>query len=92
MSDEEQCKAAYEKWSDSDDGWRTAKDVWRAAWQAARQPAAQPVDALDAARYRWLRDSGDSPRVIINGRWYGAQHRACLDLDAAIDAAMQNNA
>lgn len=46
----------------------------------------------DAARYRWLRDTGDGkPMVLIESRWYGNQHRAGLDLDAAIDAAMQGS-
>jgi len=46
-------------------------------------------DARDAARYRWIRDSGNLPMITIGGRWYGTQHDKCLDLDAAIDAAMR---
>lgn len=43
----------------------------------------------DAARYRWLRDNGELPMVIIGSRWYGTQHAGCLDLNEFVDSEMQ---
>ncbi|QXW17465.1 hypothetical protein KXJ72_11500 [Comamonas aquatica] len=67
------------------------KDVAELAAIFATQPAAQGLDALDAARYRWLRErdletvhkggvfAGMTPEnYVING----------VDLDAGIDAAL----
>lgn len=62
-----------------------ALEVWQAA--CAQQSAQSQQDALDAARYRWLRATGESQEEI-EGRadvfnfYYGGE------LDAPIDAAI----
>ena len=47
----------------------------------AQAPAAEPNDARDAARYRWLRDT-DDPSVYMES--------TRRDMDARVDAAMSN--
>lgn len=65
-------------------------------YQAARAllqlaaPQAQPADALDAARYRWLRDISVPPHnfyLSVPDEFGGVKY-APVEVDAAIDAAI----
>jgi hypothetical protein len=65
--------------------WATrSRDAEIADLRAALQ--AQQGDALEAARYRWLRDSPDSGRCIRAIYEDGASHPK--EVDALVDAAM----
>ena len=67
---------------------RAVEEAYAAAPAApVAAPAPSDQDKLDAERYRWIRDSGPLPQVLISGRWYGTQHSRCLDLDVAVDTA-----
>lgn len=72
------------------EGWA---DQWEADRLAQPQPGAGSGDALDAARYRWLRDpkNDEHARSLISIAHYGgdAYLPDGTDLDAAIDAAMR---
>lgn len=72
-------------------------------WQAARSRAPAAGDALDAKRYRWLRDPQSDPALVLDkrtgyvpedesvrgvGGYYTYEYRAGEELDAAIDAAL----
>ena len=88
-------------------GWRGSRldlaNAARAAHQAPQPASPSAGDALDAARYRWLRDNinrmtGKLPIVVVAPKSYVAipRGKAFLDggiqcaetLDAAIDAAL----
>lgn len=58
---------------------------------AATQPAAQGMDALDAKRYRWLRECNSGSLVVVEITGTGDEDWHVLteaDADAAIDAAL----
>lgn len=83
------------------DDTQLAYDIWRAARASVGAPAAG--DALDAARYRWLRDPKADPALVLDkrtgyvpedesvpgvGGYHTYEYRAGEELDAAIDAAL----
>jgi hypothetical protein len=66
-----------------------------AATTASASQEAQAAHAgaveKDAARYRFLRDHGDTegqPPVMLQGRWYGGSNGVGFNLDKAVDAAI----
>ena len=84
-----------------DNETQLAYDIWRAARASVSAPAAG--DALDAARYRWLRDPQTDVALVLDkrtgyvpedesvpgvGGYHTYEYRAGEELDAAIVAAL----
>jgi hypothetical protein len=89
-------RAEYEQWLRSQHKarfWNTS-DAMFAAWQAGRASSStvQQVgaDALDAARYRWLRSYPNNVNAAVYGPTGGLLRRDDY-LDAAIDAAIASS-
>lgn len=65
-------------------------EVWQAA--CAQQSAQCQQDALDARRYRWVRDDGDAELYLHNQEGINNCKTVCGEsLDSAIDAARASN-
>lgn len=68
------------------DDTQLAYDIWR----AARASVAAAGDALDAARYRWLRDQTetDGIAIVMKNKHFDASRTCAENIDKLIDAAL----
>lgn len=70
------------------DDTQLAYDIWRAARASVAAPAAG--DALDAKRYRWLRDQTetDGIAIVMKNKHFDGSRTCAENIDEFIDAAL----
>ncbi|OAD17158.1 hypothetical protein [Achromobacter insolitus] len=98
-------RQAFEAWFARRGVWPALcfEEVFIAGWNARPADAPAAGDALDAARYRWLRDPQTDVALVLDkrtgyvpvderfpnvGGYHTYEYRAGEELDAAIDAAL----
>lgn len=98
-------RQAFEAWLARRGVWPALcfEEVFIAGWNARPADAPAAGDALDAARYRWLRDPQTDVALVLDkrtgyvpedesvpgvGGYHTYEYRAGEELDAAIDAAL----